>query len=106
MTRPYRQTTYYTLTGLKKLIDLGDQNDGEWIVYEDGQPKYHVEVFSELRLLLKKEKIETILDTISKANDVNLSLGKRPLIEIVKETKLVTLDLGPLPESWVQQIIT
>ena len=112
--KEYREITYRTLTGTKRFIELGDHAYGEWIIYENDQPKYHVNIFDKSAASLKidellhtkEQNIEAILDMISKANRVNLSLGKRPVIGIIKKSKLISLNLGPLPESWVQQITT
>ncbi len=112
MTEKYLQITYYTLTGLRDFIEIGDHAYGEWIVYEDRLPKYHVRSFDQhpsnalinYILLQKKDGIESIVAKISSAKRIKLSLDNRPVVRFFKEEKLVSLDLGPLPESWVKQI--
>jgi hypothetical protein len=108
----YLQVSYYSLIGVKTLIDLGDFIYGEWIVYEDGKPKYHINLHTEnpsdilINSLLntKKETIETILNKINRIQRVNLSLKGLSLFNVVKEEKLIELDLGPLPNHWIKNI--
>jgi hypothetical protein len=113
--RKYRQLSFYTLRGITKFIDLGDFSYGEWIVYDGRGPKYHVNIFDEQynsNLLIKslieneRETLYSIIHKISINEGVKLSLGHRPLfIEIVQKSELVDLELDPLPERWVKNII-
>ena len=85
---------------------------GQWIIYDNEIPKYHVNIFdkgpsSEVLLNLLETKNETIESAISKINkkeNTKLSLGYRPTIEVIKKSELVNLDLKPLPENWVSNI--
>jgi len=111
----YRQLSFYTIRGITKFIDLGDFSYGEWIVYDCWVPKYHVNVFDEqynsnflIKSLIenKQETLDSIIDKINVNEGVKLSFGYRPLfIEIVQKSELVDLELGPLPEQWVKNII-
>ena len=111
--RKYREISFYTLGGVIKQIDLGDSAYGEWIIYEDGIPKYHVNVFNksisdktvERLLKNKSETINSILKKINIKQKKNLSLNKKMFIRLIKESKLIALDLHPLPDNWVENII-
>ncbi|PTQ96776.1 hypothetical protein C8P68_104265 [Mucilaginibacter yixingensis] len=107
----YRQTTYRSLTGSRSLIELSDFAYGEWIVYENNVPKYHVQCFDEKEsssvikaLLTNGKTFENILDCINKQNGTRLSLKKRPIILIVKRTELIELDLKPLPNHLLKEL--
>ncbi|TWJ04912.1 hypothetical protein JN11_00635 [Mucilaginibacter frigoritolerans] len=109
----YLQLTFYSFTGIKKIIDLGDFSYAEWIVYDNDVPKYHINLYTELKsdmminsILNKKENtIEGILKNINTQYGTKLSLTTRPLIMLLKKEELVELDLGTLPEQWVKNII-
>lgn len=109
----YRVVTYYSLRGLIEFVDLGEYSYGQWIIYDDEIPKYHVNIFdksfeSNIRLskLLEntQETIESILLKINSKENTKLSLGQRPVLEVIKKSELVNLKLEPLPENWVSNI--
>ncbi len=111
--KDYRQTSFYSIKGITKLIELGDQTYGEWIIYEGGLPTYHVNVFDQSfgsnviinsLLVSKKETIESIINKINTKQATKLSLGNEPVIKIVKKSETVNLELGPLPELWIKNI--
>ncbi len=100
------------MSGIQKVIKLSDMTYGEWIIYNDRIPVYHVDVLdgsvsgNQINDLLKtkKETIESILEKINKDKNVRLSLGSRPFLELTKEEKHVELELPPLPEGWLKNI--
>ena len=106
--------SYYTLTGIRKFINIVDFSYGEWIIYDNKIPKYHIVVFenegpsnaliNEL-LRSKKETVESILGKINKSRNTKLSLGNRPFCEFVKKSEHIELDLIPLPYEWVKQLL-
>ncbi|MDN5289578.1 MAG: uncharacterized protein JWR38_5852 [Mucilaginibacter sp.] len=109
----YRVTTYYSLKGFTKLIDLGDVANGEWIVYDNKIPKYHIHSFNKgsdsdviIHSLLKnkKETIKSIVYKINAKQGTKLSFGNKPIVEIVKKSELINLELIPLSEHWVKNI--
>ena len=110
--RKYLQVSYYTLTGIKKLIDLGDQSYGEWIIYDETTPKYHLCVFEYgvsnilVKSLLdsKQETITSIIKKINLKRRTKLSFGRKPLIKVVKKEELIELNLIQLPEHWIKNI--
>ena len=111
--RKYLQVSFQTLTGIKTFIDLGDFSYGEWIIYDNEVPKYHIVTTdtasssnSRIKLLISAgmETIESILRRINSKNNTRLSLGEKPFIEIVKKEELIELDLPPLPDHWLENI--
>jgi len=110
--RKYLQISYYTLTGIKNRIDLGDQSYAEWVIYDNVTPKYHVELFEQddSNILINKlisgktETIVSIVEKINIAHGTRLSLGTKPLLEIVKKEELIDLELTPLPVNWIKNI--
>jgi hypothetical protein len=108
----YLQVSYYTLTGIRKLIDLGDFSYGEWIVYDGDLPKYHINVHTQYcsdmainSIINKKsESIESILKKINIRHTLNLNLGRKPCILLVKKEEHIDLELIPLPDYLVENI--
>lgn len=110
----YLVVKYYTFTGIKSLIDLGDFSYGEWIIYEGGIAKYHVDVMDQndksniiINSLMNKynETIDSIIKKINLKHNKKLLLESRCLIEFVKESILIDLNLEPLPEHWVENLL-
>ncbi|HVV54112.1 MAG TPA: hypothetical protein VHC47_02235 [Mucilaginibacter sp.] len=113
MMTKYLEVSFHTIKGIKKLIDLGGSAYGEWIVYDDEYPVYHIRCFdiNEPSNIKIKELIENnqytisqILKTINNQQSINLSLGQRPVFESIENKELIDLDLGPLPEIWLNNI--
>ena len=111
----YRITTFKTLAGNLDFVDLGDHAYGEWVIYENKIPKFHVDCFREnsrsdsmIKELIESHDwtIEKIIDRINVLEGRKLGFGKRPLIEIEDSSELRELDLGPLPVEWIEIIRT
>ena len=108
----YLQVSYYTLTGVKKIIELGDFTYGEWIIYNGNEPKYHVDLNTEIesdmminRLMNKKsETIESIIEKINQNQQTNLTLKTPPFLRLIKNEESMVLELGKLPEQWLKNI--
>jgi hypothetical protein len=106
----YRVLTYLSFHGKVDVIDLSDLSYGEWIVYDNKVPKYHINCFekndSDLKikyLLDKKKNINNIIDIINNENNITLSLSNKPLGIMIK-SELKNLELKPFPISWVENI--
>ncbi|MFD2566805.1 hypothetical protein [Pseudotenacibaculum haliotis] len=106
----YKLTTYKTLTGNKEILELTEDAYGQWIIYQNKKPKFHVNCFDFKNesnqilnsLLLSQQKtIKEILSSINKKNNTNLSIEKAPMLEIKVDSKLKELNLEPLPLEWV-----
>jgi hypothetical protein len=108
----YLQVSYYTLTGIRKVIDLGDFSYGEWIIYEGNKPIYHVNLHTEFRSdkavnsMINKnlDTIESILNRINIKHKLSLNLINPPWITLVKKEELIVLNLPPLPDHLVENI--
>jgi len=100
------------LTGIKKLIDLGDQSYGEWIVYDRTIPKYHINIFEKddsnalVHELIsnKTETIESIIKKVNVRQGTSLTIGGQSFFEILKKEESVDLELAPLPINWIKNI--
>lgn len=110
--RKYLQVSFYTLTGIRKLIDLGDFVYGEWVIYNNKKPEYHIILFQNdasnllIKSLLesKKETVDSIINKINIKQGTKLSLGTSPLIELIQKEELIELNLIPFPDHWVKNI--
>ena len=110
----YRVVTYYTIKGLLKGINLGDFVYGEWIVYDDNEARYHINVFkqransdiviNDLLLNNKNETIKSIIGKINKNHGLKLSLNNRPFIRMRLRSEMVDLNLPPLPDQFIKNI--
>lgn len=104
------KNTYKTFTGEKEIIDLDKKNGSEWLIYLDGEPKYHVDLYdlsiesnsmmNSLVLCAKRTMKET-LTLLNKKNNTNLSLPKAPKLGYQVKTEKVKLELESLPEKWL-----
>ena len=110
----YRIITFKTLSGNLKFVDLGSQTYGEWIIYEDGTPKYHISCLrekSESDCLIKKIiennkwSIEKLLKQVNENEGRKFKQVKRPFFEIILSTEMEDLHLTPMPIKWIERII-
>ncbi|MDB5143958.1 MAG: uncharacterized protein JWQ66_2671 [Mucilaginibacter sp.] len=101
--------------GVRKMISLGDFVYGEWIIYDNRIPKYHINIFDDKKsnsnvilsslLTNEKETIGSIVNKINAQQHTKLSFGKGwPPIVIIKKEESIDLELPPLPEEWVKNI--
>ncbi len=101
---------YRTLTGIKEVVEIPENNYGKFVVYQNKQPKFHVDCFDyhhESNMLLnglllsKGKTISEVLKNINKKNSTNLSVEKAPLLEIEISSEFKNFDLEPLPLEWL-----
>lgn len=106
----YKLTKYKTLTGKKEIVELTENAYGQWIIYQNKKPKFHVDCFDlksesnqilNSMLLAQQKPMSEVLDIINKRNRLNLSIEKAPLLEIKVESVVTELDLEPLPLEWL-----
>tara|TARA_R110002073_G_scaffold296322_1_gene462320 strand:- start:29966 stop:30295 length:330 start_codon:yes stop_codon:yes gene_type:complete len=106
----YKLTTYRTLTGSKQILELTEDAYGQWIIYQNKQPMYHINCFDFKNesnqvlnsLLLSQQKtIQEVLSRINERNDTKLSIEKAPLLEIKVGSKIEERNLESLPLEWV-----
>ena len=106
----YKLTTYKTLRGTKKILELQKRNRTEAIIYENDKPSYHVDCFdlqTESNIIMnslvfgKKKSIRSVIKEIAQKNNVNISVKEAPLFSIKKSFELKEFLLPPLPENWL-----
>ena len=107
----YRVNTYKTLLDTYKVIELPSQSYGEWIIYQNKIPKYHVNLFNlkhESNRIIKeiienqKRSIDQIIYTINKHNNLNLHLEKRKLLSIKTTSDILSMVLNPIPLELIE----
>lgn len=105
-------TTYRTLSGTKKVVEIPQRKETQWIIYKDNKPAYYVDLFDlsiesnammNSLVLCGKRALDDVLKTINKRNNVNLSLPKITRLGFKKKVKSepVELKLDPIPEKWL-----
>jgi hypothetical protein len=106
----YKLTKYKTLTGNKEILELTEDAYGQWIIYQNKQPMYHINCFDfetesnqilNGMLLAQQKTIDEVLRIINKRNRTNLTIEKAPFIEIKVDSTIKELELQPLPLEWV-----
>ena len=106
----YKLTRYKTLIGNKEILELTEDAYGQWIVYQNKIPRFHINCFDfknesnqilNSLLLAQQKTIKEVLGIINKKNKTNLSIEKAPLLEIKVDSTIKELNLKPLPLEWV-----
>lgn len=106
----YKLTKYKTLTGNKEILELTEDAYGQWIIYQNKIPMFHINCFDFKNesnqilngmLLSQQKSINEVLSMINKRNRTNLSIEKAPFLEIKVDSKIEELNLEPLPLEWV-----
>ena len=101
-----------TLNGKIQEVTLPDSAYGEWIIYENNEPKYHVNVFNHesksdcLVFVLINEnkfKFKNILAEINNQFKTNLTLSSKTNFGIKINSKLIEFKLSSLPFEWIAQ---
>ncbi|WP_339659382.1 hypothetical protein [uncultured Polaribacter sp.] len=106
------ETTYRTLIGTKKRIELPSRKSTQYVIYQDDKPKFYVDLYDlsiesnvmmNSLVLCAKKSMQEVLEIINQRNNIHLSL---PIItklgwskKLKSETK--NIDLQPLPEKWL-----
>ncbi len=89
---------------------LGEQSYGEWIIYQDKIPTYHIDLFNlkyESNRILKKiiedqnGTIEQIIEAINTKHNLNLHFFKRTLFSIKTSSDLIRIELKPFPLEYL-----
>ncbi|MFK8059167.1 MAG: hypothetical protein AB8B78_03655 [Polaribacter sp.] len=105
-------TTYRTLSGKKEIIEIPNKKDSEWVIYQDGKPKYYTDFFDlqiesnammNSLVLCTKRSLDEVLELINKRNNINLSVPKISRLGYKKKIKSVEtkINLEPIPEKWL-----
>ena len=78
-------TTYKTLSGTKEILEIPKKKSTQWIVYQDNKPMYFVDFYDLEKesnammnslVLCTKQNIYTVLNSINKKYNLNLSSPK------------------------------
>ena len=106
----YKLTTYKTLTGTKRILELRKRKRTEAIIYQNEEPSYYVDCFdlqTESNVIMnslvlgQKRSITNVIKEIAQKNNVNISVKEAPLLSIEKSFELKEVELPPLPENWL-----
>ena len=106
----FNLTTYKTLKGKEEIIELIDKKDTKAIIYKDNKPAYFVDCFdlqTEANVLMnslvlcQRNTMPFVINAISKKNNINLEVKEIPFFSIKSGSKIIELDLPPLPEEWL-----
>ena len=106
------ENTYRTFSGIKKVMEIPKRKSTQWIIYQDNQPKFFVDLYDlsiesnammNSLVLCAKKSIRDVLEVINKKNNVNLSIPKISKLGIKQKLKSEpkNIDLKPLPEQWL-----
>lgn len=103
-------TKYRTFTGIKEVVEIPDNNYGQFVVYQNKKPKFLINCFDFKHesnqilnglLLSKGKSISEVLQNINKLKNTKLSVERAPLIEIQVATEMTEINLKPLPLEWL-----
>lgn len=106
----YKLTRYKTLTGNKEILELTENAYGQWIIYQNKKPMFHINCFDfknesnqilNSLLLAQQKTIQEVLSTINRKRNTKLSIEKAPFLEIKVDSTVKELNLEPLPLEWV-----
>jgi hypothetical protein len=106
------EVTYRTFSGNKKILKIPGRKSSQWIIYQDNEPKYFVDLYDlsieanammNSLVLCTKSRMKDVLKLINKRNNINLSTRKFSSLGFhkQKDSKVVNIDLQPLPEEWL-----
>lgn len=106
----FKLTTYKTLKGTKKILELKNKKSTEAIIYKDNIPSFYVDCFDlhtesnvimNSLVLCQQRKLNDVVKEIGEKNNVNLSIQEAPFLSFEKSVKYTEMELPPLPESWL-----
>lgn len=112
MTILAKKNTYRTFSGVKDLIELDEKATTQFIIYQDDQPTYFVDLYDlsvesnsmmNSLTLCAKRSIEDALELINKRNNLNLYIPQPSKIglKIKTDSEDVEVELEHLPEEWL-----
>lgn len=106
----FKLTTYKTLTGTQKILELPKRKNTEAVIYLNDKPTFHVDCFdlqteSNLKMnslvLAQKRSISEVIKEVAEKNNVNLCVKEAPLFSVKRESTITEMELPPLPEAWL-----
>ncbi len=104
--------TYRTFTQKKKVYELIDKKDTQWIIYQNNEPKFYVDLFDlttesnammNSLVLCSKRTLDEVLEILNRKNNIKLSVPKISKFGLKKKvnSEIKELSLEPLPEKWL-----
>ncbi|MFD0993790.1 hypothetical protein [Tenacibaculum geojense] len=106
----YKLTTYKTLRGKKRILEIPRKKSTEAIVYLDEKPSFYVDCFDlqtesnvimNSLVLCQQRSITEVVKEIGKKNNVNLSIKEAPIFAVESSYEMKDIELPPLPENWL-----
>lgn len=110
----YRVNTYKTFLKTVQYVEQSIFTYGEWIIYENNSPKYHVSCFGDnsksdkiINELIESGNftIESIIKTINQGFNKKLNFGKRPFLSIRTNSEIAELHLKPIPIRFIENLV-
>jgi len=107
----YRRNKYLTLKGKIQEVILPDSTYAGWIVYENNEPIFYVNIFNyksksdnlvNVIITESESDFNDILTDINKRFNRNLTLSLKKNIAIKISSKLMESDLSSLPFEWIE----
>jgi len=106
------ENTYRTFSGVKKIVEIPKQKPTQYIIYQDNQPKFYVDLYDlsvesnsmmNSLVLCAKKSIREVLELVNKKNNINLSVPVISKIGISQKLNSVRkkVELEHLPEEWL-----
>ena len=106
------ETTYKTLSGTKKVVELAKKKYHQHLIYQDNKPKYFVDFYDLEKesnakmnslVLCTNKSLNEVLEIINTRNNINLSVPKTSnfLFKRKVKSKEIKIDLQPIPEEWL-----
>lgn len=101
---------YKTLKSTHQIVETIKKKQTQAIVYKDNEPMYFVDCFdlqTEANVLMnslvlcQQQALTDVIKIISKKNNVNLSIKKKPVFSRETGSEIIELNLPPLPEEWL-----
>ena len=108
----YKINIYRTYFGEIEEITLPDSTYGEWLLYENNEVRFHVDLFNYqsksdclLNILISENELrfEDIINDINKRFQIKLRLFSKPRFSVKINSKSKDFNLGSLPFEWVEK---
>ncbi len=108
----FKISTYRTLSGTKRIVEVPQKKETQWVIYKDNKPKYLVDFFDletesnammNNLVLCSRRSLDEVLELINKRNNINLSVPKISRLGLKKKikTEYLHMHLEPIPEKWL-----
>ncbi|TQI71192.1 hypothetical protein JM79_2119 [Gramella sp. Hel_I_59] len=108
----YRVKIYRTIFGEVEEITLPDSTYGEWMLYENNEVIFHVNLSNyksksdcliNILISINELNLEDIIADINERFQIKLRLFSKPRFSIKINSKSKDLDVGSLPFEWIEK---